>query len=179
MKGRLVLGVAGCLLLADGLTKWLVATSFRLGESVPLLGDVVRLTYVLNPGAAFGLGLGSLGREVFVGMAVAATLVVLAIIGRTPVAERVRLVALALILGGAVGNLADRVGGAGGVVDFLDVGFGTLRWPVFNLADVGITSGALLLVLLIRRGSPSVETAVGAGVLPGGADGRASGGEGT
>lgn len=66
----------------------------------------------------------------------------------TPESDRSRLTALALVGGGATGNLLDRVG-IGAVVDFLDVGVGPLRWPVFNLADVGVTLGALLLVLLL------------------------------
>lgn len=161
MKGRLVVAVAGCLLVADGLSKWLVTTTFRPGESAPVVGDVVRLTYVLNTGAAFGLRLGPLSHEILAGLALAATLVVVGVIGRTPVGEHARLVALALILGGAVGNLADRLAGPGGVVDFLDVGLGTLRWPVFNLADVGVTTGAVLLILHLRRhGAPAAQPAV-------------------
>ena len=58
------------------------------------------------------------------------------------------IVVYSLVGGGATGNLVDRVG-IGAVVDFLDVGFGTVRWPIFNLADVGVTTGAILLVLLL------------------------------
>lgn len=151
MKLRLVAAVAGGLLVADGTTKWMVARSFRPGESEAVIGDLVRLTYVLNPGAAFGLHVGPFSREILTGLALLASALILLLIARTPPLERGRLVALALVLGGAAGNLVDRIGRPGGVVDFLDVGLGTVRWPVFNLADVGVTTGALLLVLLLHR----------------------------
>lgn len=151
MKLRLVAGVTGGVLAADGVTKWWVATTFRPGQSTPVVGDLVRLTYVLNPGAAFGLRLGPFSREIFTASAFAATVLIVTLIVRTPAVERARVMALALLLGGALGNLVDRIGGSGAVVDFLDVGVGAARWPVFNLADVGVTTGAALLLLLLGR----------------------------
>lgn len=158
MKTKLVLGIAGTLVVVDAVTKWVIQVHFRLGESVPVLGDIVRLTYVLNPGAAFGLHVGPYSRQVFATLALVAVVVIAAVIRKTPAGERRHLVALSLIMGGALGNLVDRFRASGGVVDFLDVGFGVLRWPVFNLADVGVTTGAVLLVMLLwneERGSPS------------------------
>ena len=69
----------------------------------------------------------------------------------TPLHDRARLLAIALICGGAVGNMLDRIKSASGVVDFLDVGVGTLRWPVFNVADMAVTTGAGILGLSLWR----------------------------
>lgn len=148
-KWRLVGAVVASVLALDVVTKWIVQRSFDLGESIPVAGDVVRFTYILNPGAAFGISVGPHSRIVFGVLAVVASAVLLAIIHQTPRGERLRLAALALILGGALGNLRDRFRDSGGVVDFVDVGFGALRWPVFNIADMGVTGGAILLVLLL------------------------------
>jgi signal peptidase II len=69
----------------------------------------------------------------------------------TPARDRVRLTAISLICAGAIGNLVDRVRSTSGVVDFLDVGIDDLRWPVFNVADIAVTSGAILLALSLWR----------------------------
>lgn len=148
-RATFVGGVAGAVVALDVGTKWLVQRSLNLGESVPVAGDLVRLTYVLNPGAAFGFSVGPHSRMIFGLLAVCAAVLILAVVRQTPPGEHPRLAALALILGGAFGNLVDRVRHAGGVVDFLDVGLGSFRWPIFNVADVGVTSGAVLLVLLL------------------------------
>ena len=169
-KGRLVAGVAGSVLAADLVTKGLVQEHFFLGQSLPVLGDLVRLTYILNPGAAFGFHVGPWSRWVFSGLALVAMGVIAWVVRQTPASERGQLVALALILGGAVGNLSDRLRGHGAVVDFLDVGLGTLRWPVFNLADVGVTTGAALLVLLLwndeEQPAPEARRPHDAGAAP-------------
>ena len=156
-KQGLVLGVMGSLLALDFASKAWIQGHFLLGQSMELLGDWVRLTYLLNPGAAFGLNVGAWSRVVFAALAVVAVGVITLIVRETPPGERMRLSALALILGGAMGNLLDRLRAHGAVVDFLDVGFGIYRWPVFNLADVGVTAGALLLVVLLwgDRGAPT------------------------
>jgi signal peptidase II len=67
----------------------------------------------------------------------------------TPARHRIRLAAIALICGGAIGNLIDRVRSARGVIDFVDIGVGDVRWPVFNVADVAVTTGAILLALTL------------------------------
>jgi signal peptidase II len=160
-KQGIVLGVMGVVLAVDLSSKAWVQGNVTYGQSLDLLGDWVRLTYLLNPGAAFGLSVGDWSRTVFATLAIVAVGVILMIVRETPAAERLRLCALALILGGALGNLVDRLRSHGAVVDFLDVGFGAVRWPVFNIADVGVTTGALLLVALLwgERGSPALEPA--------------------
>ena len=156
-KAGLVGSVALLVLAADAFTKWLVQQTFYLGQSVPVLGDAFRFTYVLNPGAAFGLHVGEHSRIVFGVLATVAAVIIAGIIRHTPGSQRAHLFSLALILGGAVGNLVDRVRHPGGVVDFLDVGLGAFRWPVFNIADVGVTSGAFLLVVLLWGEGAEVE----------------------
>lgn len=148
---RLLLAVGGGVLLLDVVTKWMVVRSMVLGQSIPVLGDVVRLTYIRNPGAAFGLHLGDHSRLIFTVVTILAIVLLGWMYYRTPPVDRLRLVALALLLGGATGNLLDRIQHADGVVDFVDVGLGTLRWPVFNVADSGITIGAILLAVSLWR----------------------------
>jgi signal peptidase II len=114
---------------------------------VPVLGDLFRLTYTHNPGAAFGINIGEQSRLFFLVLSLLA-LVVLGIIFRsTPASDRVRLVAVALVSGGAIGNIIDRIRFEAGVVDFLDVGIGAHRWPIFNVADMAVSTGAVLLLI--------------------------------
>ena len=164
-KHRLVLGVSAVVLAVDLATKAWIQSRFHLGESVGVFGEWLRLTYVLNPGAAFGIHVGPYSRPLFAALALVAVGVIAQIVRVTSPAERLRLWALALILGGAVGNLSDRLRAHGSVVDFLDVGLGAMRWPVFNVADVGVTVGAVLLVMLLW-GEEGVEAAEAASPAP-------------
>ena len=150
-KLRLLLVVPGIVLLLDRITKWIVQSRFTLYEQVDVLGSVIRLTYIHNPGAAFGLYLGPWSRQIFLVLSAVAIAVLAALYWFTPAAERARLLAIALICGGALGNFIDRLRSARGVVDFVDVGFGTLRWPVFNVADMAVTTGAIVLALSLWR----------------------------
>ena len=118
------------------------------GESRPILGTLFRLTYVQNPGGVFGLRFG--GACVHLVFAVGALAAVGLLLWRTPPAERLVILGLALVLGGAVGNAIDRVR-LGVVVDFLDFGVAGFRWWVFNVADACVTTGTGLLVLFYGR----------------------------
>ena len=115
----------------------------------PVLGEIVRFTLVYNPGAAFGLHVGPQSRWIFTAL----TIVALVILGRLYVAttrgDFPRVMALALVCAGAVGNLLDRLRSDLGVVDFLDVGFGDSRWPTFNVADMAVSMGAVLLAWVL------------------------------
>lgn len=154
-KTALFGSTAAGLLLLDIVTKWIVQRSMTPYDPIPVWGDFFRLTYIFNRGAAFGLHLGDYSRWIFGALAIVAVLVLFAMYRATRPADRLRIVALALVSAGAVGNLIDRVRSDQGVVDFLDFGFGTgidaLRWPVFNVADIGVTVGALLLALSLWR----------------------------
>ena len=114
-----------------------------------VLGSTLRLTLVYNPGAAFGLHLGDYSRWIFTGL----TLVALVILGRlyfaTARGNMPRTLALALVCAGAIGNLLDRLRSDLGVVDFLDVGIGAVRWPTFNVADMAVSMGAMLLAWVL------------------------------
>ena len=139
-------GVAAIAVLWDAFTKILAVD--RLAPAYlprPVIGDGVRLTLVYNPGAAFGLHLGAQSRCIFFVLTLVALTVLWRLYLDTPLAHHLRTLALALVAGGAMGNLLDRLKSARGVVDFIDVGVGAWRWPTFNLADIAVTSGAILL----------------------------------
>jgi len=143
----------------DFATKALAAGRL-LPQGMPhaIYGDVVRFTLVHNPGAAFGLNLGSYSRWIFMIL----TIVALVILGRLYFATRpgdvVRALALALVCGGAIGNLIDRVKSPYGVVDFIDIGLGDSRWPTFNIADMAVSLGAFLLAWVLWGEDAATES---------------------
>lgn len=128
--------------LIDQGTKALVERTLQLRESIQVVGSFIKLTYIHNPKGAFGLPLG--GNLVFVLFSVLAVIFILFYLWRIPKEKVWSKGALSLILGGAVGNLIDRFR-FGEVIDFIDIGIGTTRWPVFNVADIGVTVGVALL----------------------------------
>jgi signal peptidase II len=146
-KTRLFFGIIGPVVLLDVVTKYLVQQNMRLYQQIDLIGDYLRLTYIHNPGAAFGIHLGEYSRVIFLVLSLVALAALAAMFWSTPLRDRVRLSSIALICAGAVGNLIDRVRSAQGVVDFIDVGIADLRWPVFNVADIAVTTGAIFLAL--------------------------------
>ena len=142
-------GLAGAVFLLDRLTKLLVVASIAPGERVPVIEGVFALTHVRNPGAAFGLfaNLPVWFRLTFlVATAVVAIGLVVFLYLRGDRQSLAFHVALALILGGALGNLYERLT-LGEVVDYLDFFIGSYHWPAFNVADVAITSSVGLLIL--------------------------------
>jgi signal peptidase II len=143
--------VATGVLVADLGTKAAVQWQLQLHELVPLLGDYVRLTLLYNPGAAFGISVGEHSRVVFLALTVVALAVMVAMVRATPLAHRLRHLALSLVAGGALGNLWNRIANPRGVTDWIDVGVGAARWPAFNVADAAITTGAILLVVSLSR----------------------------
>lgn len=144
-KARLFLGWVVAVLAADFATKRLVEARMHLYEQIDVLGSFVRLTYIHNPGAAFGIHLGPYSRPIFLVLSVIVLAALGGMIRFTPAGDRLRIIAIALVTGGALGNLIDRIKSARGVVDFVDVGIGTWRWPIFNVADVALTVGAIVL----------------------------------
>ena len=109
----------------------------------------MRLTLVYNPGAAFGLHLGPYSRWIFLALTVGVLTILWRLYRQTRDRDNVRTFALALVSGGAIGNALDRIRSADGVVDFLDLGSSTMRWPTFNLADVAVSVGAFLLAWVL------------------------------
>jgi signal peptidase II len=150
--------IAAAIALADWVSKALIQRFMDPYQQVDVIGQYVRLTYIFNPGAAFGIHLGEASRLVFLLLSVVALVALVAMFHLTPAHNSRRLMAIALIVGGAVGNLLDRVRHAHGVVDFLDVGVGGVRWPVFNVADVAVTAGAVLLAMTLWRDDLSGES---------------------
>jgi signal peptidase II len=171
-KPQLFWGVAAGVLAADAFTK-LLAVDRLLPAYLPrpLLGDGVRLTLVYNPGAAFGLHFGASSRWIFIALTGVALVVLWRLYLDTPLAHRARLLAIALVTGGALGNLVDRVKSPRGVVDFIDIGVGAWRWPTFNVADIAVTSGAVLLgwMLWSADEAPAVASAPAPDQMSGGA----------
>lgn len=146
--------VAGSLAL-DQASKQLVDRFIPLHHSIGIIPDFFSLTHVRNPGAAFGLlaDLPPLFRKTFFLLVSAIALVLLTFyLVRTPPEDRLGQTALALLLGGATGNMIDRLR-LGEVIDFLDFYVGTYHWYTFNVADSAITVGISLLLLhsLLRK----------------------------
>ena len=136
-------------LVADVITKaWAEASLLRYSAQ-PVLGEWLQLRLVYNPGAAFGLYLGPYSRWIFMALTVFALVVLFNLYRQTRQGDGRRVLALALVCAGAVGNLIDRIRSPRGVVDFIDVGVGSLRWPTFNVADRGVSVGAFLLAWVL------------------------------
>lgn len=160
-KASLFAGIVGGVVVLDFITKLMVQRLFRPFQQVDVVGSYLRLTYIQNPGAAFGIHLGPYSRMIFLVLSAIALVALVAMYWSTPAADRVRLVAISLICGGAVGNLVDRLRSARGVVDFLDVGVGNVRWPIFNVADMAVTTGAILLALSLWNEERKTEPPAG------------------
>jgi signal peptidase II len=149
------LALALALVLADQLTKQAVLLSFRTGERLPIIAGFFDLTLLFNRGAAFSLlaDAGGWQRWFFIGIGVAATLFIGWMLWRHG-SQKLFSLALSLILGGALGNVIDRVL-RGEVVDFLLFYWRGWHFPAFNVADSAITIGAALLIvdelLRVRR----------------------------
>jgi signal peptidase II len=147
--------LAVAVVVVDQVSKWVVSGALRRGESVEVVGDTVRLTFVQNPGGAFGLFRDAGGA--FTLLSVIAVAVLVWALWRMPSRTGPARLSLGVILGGAIGNLVDRLRFEG-VVDFIDVGVGELRWPVFNVADAAVVVGVgLFLVFSFRSGGSGAE----------------------
>jgi signal peptidase II len=159
LQGRLpyLLLVAATLIL-DRLSKAWIQNGFDLHESASVIDGFFNITYVQNTGVAFGIfsSISSPAKSLLLSVFTAfAAVVVVAYSVRSPAQNRLLQVALALILGGALGNLYDRLA-YGYVIDFLEFYVGTYHWPSFNVADSAITAGVVLLALeIIRNETPS------------------------
>jgi signal peptidase II len=134
-------------LALDIATKAWIVRTMPLYDRRSVLGDFFRLTYTHNPGAAFGIQIGEHSRIFFLVLSLVALGVLFVIYRGTPSWDRLRIVALSLVAGGALGNILDRIRYERGVVDFLDFGIGDSRFPVFNIADSAVTVGATLLLI--------------------------------
>lgn len=139
--------IATLVIISDRFTKWLVVKNIVLDDAIPVFPGLFRLTHLENPGAAFSFLAESpspFKTALLILFSVAALTVIVVLLWRSRNEFNATTVALSLILGGAAGNLWDRVSD-GKVTDFLDFYVGQHHWPPFNLADSAIVTGALLL----------------------------------
>jgi signal peptidase II len=160
---RLFWGTAAAIVVADLVTKLFAESILARRLPIDVIGEWVRLRLVYNEGAAFGLHLGEHSRWIFFGLAVLALIILGSMVRSTKPGDRLRLLALALVCGGATGNLVDRIRSAEGVVDFIDVGVREWRWPTFNVADSAITVGAIALAIILWLEGRSAHRAKEAG----------------
>ncbi|MFC1556402.1 signal peptidase II [candidate division KSB1 bacterium] len=155
-----ILSISAAIFVIDQITKYLTKTFMTLRESIPVIGDTVRLTYIENYGMAFGISIGNKVLFNFFSLFAAAAIFYYLIKMRNN--HFVPRFALAIIFGGALGNLVDRII-YGRVVDFVDVNIPNIpafdlyfltippfnRWPIFNVADMAVSCGMFLLILTI------------------------------
>ncbi len=147
-----MLGIVGAIVLVDAFTKLLAVDRLvPVHMPHPVIGEWVRFTLVYNRGAAFGLHLGPYSRWLFVVLTAVALVVLWSLYRGSAPEARLKVVALASVAGGAIGNVVDRLRWSRGVVDFLDVGVGAWRWPTFNVADIAVSLGACTLAVVLWR----------------------------
>ncbi len=155
----LPLSLTGAVVAADQISKSIAAALLPYGRPVPVIGELLRLTYISNPAIAFSIGGGMSGLARTVLALVFPLLVMALLAGYYFYGREIRPVQrwlIAAVLGGGVGNYLDRLLRPGGVVDFIDVKFygvfGLDRWPTFNLADSTVVVAGLLLLITYLRG---------------------------
>ena len=141
------LGLAAVLVGLDQATKWIAVNALAFGERVPVIPGFFDFTLVYNRGAAFSFlaGAGGWQRWFFTGIGIVAAVFIVWMLARHG-SQRLFALALSLILGGAIGNVIDRVW-QGKVTDFVLLYWRDWHWPAFNVADMAITCGAALLIL--------------------------------
>ncbi len=152
--------IAVIVLLLDRIAKWAIASNIALHDSVVVIPGFLRLTHVQNTGAAFGLFAESSVQwkvGALVSFSILALVIVSALLWKNSHSLSTTTIGLSLILGGAMGNLWDRMV-SGHVVDFLDFYVGSYHWPAFNVADSAIVVGAILLVAEIVFTKSASET---------------------
>lgn len=146
-----LLGISGTVVVLDQITKAMILKSLALYQSIEVLPGFFNIVHVLNPGGAFGFLAGqsaSIRKLVFLFISSLAACLVYYFYKSVPRTHPWLAAALALIFGGAIGNLIDRFR-FGKVVDFLDFYVGNMHWPAFNVADSAITVGVTVIVVHI------------------------------
>lgn len=166
-KSRYLL-ISLAILVLDQWSKWLIELHLPQHTSIEIIPNLLNLTHVRNTGVAFGL-FPAHGSKAGIWLLTILGLAALTFVGiyfaRVPREEHTLLAALALVLGGAVGNLVDRIV-SGGVTDFVDFYFGTYHWHTFNVADSAITVGIALMALSALRPGALSARASAAGEEP-------------
>jgi signal peptidase II len=153
-KAAIFYPVAALWVVADILSKrWVVPYLTEHGGTKDIIGEYVRFTLAMNKGMAFGVTFGNWSRWILIFFTLVTLGLIFHLYRQTPERERLQTLALALITGGAIGNLIDRLVSGDGVIDFVDVGIGTHRFYIFNVADSGVSIGGVLLVLTLWAAS--------------------------
>jgi signal peptidase II len=153
--------IAAAIIFIDRITKWAIGQTIALEDAISIIPGFFRLTHLENTGAAFSLFAESTSpfkTTMLIAFSLAALAVVALLLWRGRNDFNASTLALSLILGGALGNLWDRLAD-GRVTDFLDFYVGVHHWPPFNVADSAIVVGALLLLTRMLRKEPSAHTA--------------------
>jgi len=171
----LIYGTIALVVILDQISKYIIKSTMYLYESVEFLGNFFKITYIENPGMAFGIQMGN--KFWFTFFSIVAAVIVLIYLIRLSNERFLFRFALALIMGGAIGNLVDRLF-AGRVIDFLDVeffdisipafnflfisfpGYALTRWPVFNIADSAVTCGMIMIAWLILSQKSPVKQGI-------------------
>jgi signal peptidase II len=148
---RVYLGTMIPIIVLDWATKALAVAKLPMAVPRPVFGSVLRFTLLFNRDAAMNISLGSWSRWGFACIAVFGVLYLLRLLRLTGASDWVRAAALGAISAGAIGNLIDRLTSDRGVVDFIDVGLGAHRFWTFNVADMGVTLGAVALAWVFSR----------------------------
>ncbi|MBI2659558.1 signal peptidase II [Candidatus Woesearchaeota archaeon] len=143
-KNILIFSVAVLVVILDQLTKLLINQNFQLGQSIPIIKNLLHLTYVTNSGSAFGL-FKSLN-AFFILFSIAVIIAIFFHLKKIVKSEKLLQLAVGLLLGGTLGNLMDRIF-RGSVIDFIDFRI----WPVFNVADSAVTISVILLAILLWK----------------------------
>ena len=143
-KNTLVFSTALLIVILDQFTKFLVKQNFQLNQSIPIIKNILHLTYITNTGSAFGLFKGL--NWFFVFFSVIVIIAIFYYLERIVKNEKLLQFAAGLLLGGTIGNLIDRVA-YGAVIDFIDFRV----WPVFNIADSAVTIGVIILIVLLWK----------------------------
>lgn len=143
MSYILAIVFAALIVVADQLTKYYVVTNYTLGESVPIIDGIFNLTYIHNSGAAFGI----LKNQRWFFLAITAIIIIICVtmLIRRTYKSKWMYWAICTVLGGGVGNMIDRIFRDGKVIDFIEFGF--FEFPIFNLADIAVTVGAIMIFL--------------------------------
>lgn len=150
-KARIFWPVVSLWLLADCTTKELAARHLVAYVPEPVVGNLVRWTLAYNPGMALSISLGQYTRPL-IGVAVVVALALfIRLYRQTDGRATLTLLALGLVTAGALGNLVDRIRSPRGVVDFIDIGIGAVRFWTFNVADIGVSVGAVLLAWQLSK----------------------------
>jgi len=166
-NGRLFWPILIAIVASDVITKATADAVLNRLSPREVIGDWLRFTLVYNPGAAFGLHVGPASRWVFMALTIGALLILGRLFVSSRDGDRMRVTSLALVCGGALGNLIDRIRWDKGVVDFIDVGVRDARWPTFNVADMAVSMGAFLLAIVLWAEDRPVEDSARVGLVSG------------